>query len=84
MLPSYSDPLPARFALHTELQCRTNYMHCHLIRQNDWQKPPIAHEKARLQFESQPGFNAISFMKLDLARPVVTLFWLNCSAEYMS
>ena len=33
----------------------------------------------------QPGLDANQVvLKLDLARPVVTQFWLNCSAEYLS
>ena len=33
----------------------------------------------------QPGLDANQVvLKLDLAHPIVTQFWLNCSDEYMS
>ena len=47
--------------------------------------PAVAARKSRAQFPPQPGLDANQVvLKLDLARPVVTQFWLNCSAEYMS
>ncbi|AHF62994.1 hypothetical protein Syncc8109_0608 [Synechococcus sp. WH 8109] len=38
-----------------------------------------------MQFPPQPGLDANQVvLKLDLAPPEVTQFWLNCLAEYMS